>query len=293
MMRNFLNIIIIVLTLTVSSVGLAQRRVTPVTTPVPTKSVKKDEPKEMDRTHVVEQIDANGNTILVDTLTGKEFVDTLQVVKLPKNIYPLLNSVTAGVNIFDPFARLLGQQFGGVDFWGEISLHNRFFPRFVLGMGQSDITPDGMNYTFKSPLAPYFKIGCGYNAFYNSNPDYQFVIGLIYGFSPFKYEVTDVTVDEGYWQDPSHFSIPSRNYSAGWLEITFGLRVKAVGPWSLGWEFKYHSILHEGKAPEGRPMYIPGYGKRSTALTVGFSVMYTIPFKDGNKPIPEYAGQDK
>lgn len=275
-MRRFITLI---LTLVVMSTGMtltAQRRVTPVTTVPSTGTPKKEKPTEMDRTHVVEQTDMNGNTILVDTVTGKEFVDTT-LVQVKPNLYPLLYKATAGVNIFDPLARILGQQYGGVDIWGEVNLHNRFLPRFVLGFGQGDISPDGKNYTFKVPVAPYFKIGAGYNVFYNSNPDYQFVVGLMYGFSPFKFEVADVTVDEGYWNDPSHFTIPSRSYSAGWWEITFGIKVKAFGPWSVGWEVKYHSVLHESKAPEGKPMYIPGFGKRSAALTAGFSVMYTIP----------------
>lgn len=284
-MRKSILTILILLALAVSPL-YGQRRVTPVTTPHPTTVQKSDEPKKPDMTHVVERVDAEGNAILVDTITGSEFVDSTRVEKLPRNIYPLIYSATAGVNIFDPLARILGQQYGGVDIWGEMNLHNRFLPRVVFGMGQADISPDGKNYTFKTPWSPYFKIGCGYNVFYNSNPDYQFVVGLMYGFSPFKYEITDVTVDEGYWDDPSHFAIPSRSYSAGWMEITFGIKVKAFGPWSLGWEFKYHSILHEGNAPEGLPMYIPGYGKRSTSLTASFSVMYTLPLHKTKTDLP-------
>lgn len=59
--------------------------------------------------------------------------------------------------------------------------------------------------------------------------------------------------------------------------MTLGLKVKIAGPLSLGWNVVYHSILHESAAPYGKPMYIPGYGKRSSAITANFSIIYTLP----------------
>lgn len=278
-MSRFIRCLAVMLFVAISLAVSAQRRVTPVTTrpPVSSSAVQK-EPKAADRTNVVSRTDSQGNVILVDTLLGSEFADTIVIERPPQHIYPKWNGTTVGLNLLDPFMRLVGQDYGGVDLWGQVSIYNRYFPTLTIGAGSSDFTPDGNNFTYSSSLAPYFKLGCAYNMFYNSNPDYQFQVGLMYGFSAFSYKVTDVTVTDGYWQESSHFAIPSTSTTAGWLEITFGVKVKIAGPWSLGWNVKYHAILHEGVARSGKPIYIPGYGKRGNALALGFSLMYTIPW---------------
>lgn len=258
--------------------GEAQRRVTPVKPAPGTMPTRADKPKETDpKLNVAERRDAEGRIVLVDTVTGLEWVDSTAMTKVKKMEYPLLHAVSVGVDVWDPVMRILGQHYGLIGFWAELNLHNRYKPIIEAGLGTANDTPDGLNYTYKSKLAPYFKIGASYNIFYNSNPDYQFNVGVRYGFTPFTYEVTDVTVDEGYWGDPSHFSIPQQSTTAGYFEITAGVMVKIAGPISMGWTLRYHSILHEGKAPMGKPMYIPGYGKRGNALTGSFSIIYTLP----------------
>lgn len=255
----------------------AQRRVTPVKPTEPGQSVVEPVKKEIDRSRLKETIDAQGNTVLVDTVTGKEFIDSALLKAPPRMEYPLLHEVVAGVNLWDPAMRIFGQKYGLGDIWAEVSLHNRYFPFIAIGISDCNDTPQLMNFTFKSPMAPYFKIGASYNFFYNSNPDYKLQMGLRYGFSHYKWSLTDVTVDEGYWQDPTHYSLPDQTSTAGYVEVTLGLKVKIAGPLSLGWNVVYHSILHESAAPYGKPMYIPGYGKRSSAITANFSIIYTLP----------------
>lgn len=264
----------------------AQRRITPVTPADPgSKPSVTDVKTKIDPSRLVTTTDANGNTITVDTVTGQEYVDSTLLKAPPKMEYPLLHEVIAGVNVWDPIMRALGQKYGLGDVWGEVSLHNRYFPFFAVGFGSCNDTPVDKNYTFKTPLAPYFKIGASYNFFYNSNPDYKLLMGLRYGFSTYKWSVLDVTVDEGYWQDPTHYSLDNLSHTAGYLEVTFGIKVKIAGPISAGWTLVYHSVLHESKSPYGKPMYIPGYGKRNGAFTANFSVMYTLPIN--KKPVPE------
>lgn len=151
------------------------------------------------------------------------------------------------------------------------------FPFFAVGVGSINETPVDKNFTFKTPVAPYFKLGASYNFFYNSNPDYRLQAGLRYGFSTYKWSVLDVTVDEGYWDLPSGYSLNDLSHTAGYIEVTFGIKVKIAGNFSAGWTLVYHSVLHESKSPYGNPMYIPGYGKRNGAFTGNFSLMYTIP----------------
>lgn len=262
----------------------AQRRVTPVQAPDPGTAPKTERVKKIDRSKLVEMTDANGNTILVDTITGTEVQDSLMLPAPPKMEYPLLHEVIAGVNLWNPLMRAFGQSYGLGDVWAEVSLHNRYFPFLAIGVDNCDDSPDDSNFTFRSPVSPYVKLGASYNFFYNSNPDYKLQMGLRYGFTTYKWNVDDVTVNEGYWDDPSHFSIRNQRSTAGYLEITFGLKVKIVKNWSLGWNIIYHSLLHETKNANGQPMFIPGFGKRGSVVTGSFSLMYTFPINKKKTP---------
>ncbi len=270
----------------------AQRRITPVKPSAAITSPKDDEEQKrrLEKSKLARRTDAEGNIIFVDTVSGEEWIDTTAVKTSTKNIYPLMEGISVGVNIFDPVMRLFGQQYGGADIWAELSLHNRYKPILEFGLASADITPDGQNFTFRSPLAPYFRLGCSYNIFYNNTPDYQLCFGLRYGFSTFSYSIDNVSVGTGYWDDPAHFSFPSQNATAGWLEITAAIKVKIYKAFSMGWTVKFHSLLHESKDTYGKPMYIPGYGNRENVLAVSLSMIYTFTL---NKPDPELVNKDK
>lgn len=272
-----------ILAFTVQS-AMSQRRVTPVNTPAtatqPVNEFKNDTARinAAKRASLVHYHDEHGNVVLVDTVTGEEWVDTATVEsKIPKMQYPLLESVTVGVDIADPLMRLFGRNYGLFEFWGMLSIHNRYMPVVEIGLGQARNTPDDSNFTYKSPVAPYFRIGANYNFLYNSPTDYQFWAGLRFGMSSFRYEVTDVHLNDPYWQEYPVFSVPSQSSTAFFWEIMIGLKVKLFRNVSAGWQIKWHSLLAETGGTYGKPWYIPGYGTRGSSLAVGFSLMYTIP----------------
>ncbi|MCH5325891.1 MAG: hypothetical protein J1E29_01665 [Duncaniella sp.] len=259
----------------------SQRRITPVTpaipgaTPESTTKIATEAPPDLSR--VVSSIDADGRKVNIDTVTGIEYPDSLLLAPPPPMEYPLLYEGSAGVNVWDGAMRAFGQKYGLGDAWVELNMHNRYFPVFVAGVGNMADSPVNKNYTFRVPVAPYFKIGASYNFFYNSNPDYKLLAGLRYGFTAFKWSVTDVTVDEGYWNTPSHYSLDNISHTAGYIEVHFGIRVKIWGPISAGWSIIYHSLLHESSSAYGEPMYIPGFGTRKGAVTGNINLVYTIP----------------
>lgn len=285
-MKRLVNIILTTVAAIVAAVALttadvsAQRRITPVQPTEPTRAPEKAKrpvaDKPVDPSRLTEALDANGNKVLVDTVTGVEYADSVIFRKVPPMEFPLLYALTVGVNVWDPVMRLFGQKYGVADIWAELSLHNRYKPRLEFGLGTIKDTPSGLNYSYRSALAPYFKIGADYNFLYNSNPDYQLLAGLRYGFTRFSYEITDFTLGGDYWGENSELSIPRQTSTTGYLEIALGLRVRIAGPVSLGWNFAYHSIMHESKAPYGNAMYIPGFGKRNSSIAGAFSIMYTI-----------------
>lgn len=265
----------------------AQRRITPVNTPATTTQSRNETRNDTAvinarrRAASVSYTDDKGQVVWVDTITGDKWVDSLAQTSsgIPKMRYPLLYSASVGVDIWDAAMRLFGQDHGLVGFSAELNLHNRYIPVFEAGLGTADHAPSGGGYRYRTPIAPYFRIGANYNFLYNSNPDYMLVAGLRYGFSPFRWEVLDVQVDSPYWQESATFNIPAQNATAGWLEICFGLRVKIWGPISAGWTFKYHNVIHSTASPYGRPWYIPGFGSRTGSITGAFHITYTLPLR--------------
>lgn len=237
--------------------------------------------------------DPDGRVVMVDTVTGQEWIDSTMLPKPPKMKLPLMYAVEVGVNIWDPVMRIFGQKYGGVDFSAALNLHNRYIPTFEAGFGMTDNTPPGMNFTYKTPMSPYFKIGADYNFIYNSDPDYRFVVGVRYGFSAFSYSLDNVWMNDSYWGENPTIAFPRQNVTAGWGELVLGLRVKIAGPISAGWMFRYHTLLHQTHPATGDAWYIPGFGPSASSITGSFSIVYKFEFKhkpEAPKGETEYDG---
>ena len=264
---------------------MGQRRITPIDNPnTATQHVNENfNPDSLDRSRLTEMKDAQGRTILVDTVTGTEVIDSTALNVVPKMIYPLLHSASVSVDIWDPVMRLLGQKYGLIEFGAEVSLHNRYIPVFEVGLGEANDRPDDNNYTYKSAFAPYFRIGLNYNFLYNSSTDYMAMAGIRYGLSPFSWSVTDVEVDSPYWHEEELMNINSEKVTIGYLMLLFNLRLRIKGPLYLGWTFRYQTILHEPKTPHGEPWYIPGFGTRNSPISGAFSITYTFDLQKKKK----------
>ena len=230
----------------------------------------------------------DGAIVYIDTVSGEEWIDSTTIYKIPKMKYPLLVESTIGVDIWDPVMRIFGQEYGLIGFSADLNMHNRYFPAVEVGLGNASIAPSDKNFHFVSPMSVYFKIGANYNFIYNNNPAYKFFAGVRYGFTPFKWGISQADPAPGYWGDTPSFSIPDQSWTAGWFEFCLGLRVQLWKNISAGWTFRYHGILHQTKSEHGSPMYIPGYGSSTQPITGSFTISYSIPFPTKKvEPLPE------
>lgn len=300
MKRNSLKVTVllmigVVLAATFSAPTAARRRINPVNTAATATQAINETANDTSRINAkrraasISFVDDHGHLVYVDTVTGEEWIDSAAMQtpgRVPKMEYPLFHALNIGLNVWDPVMRAFGQKYGIADAWVELSLHNRYKPIVEVGLGTASDTPSGMNYTYRSPMSVYFRIGANYNFLYNSNPDYSFYAGLRYGFAPFSYSLENVTLDSPYWDETVNFNIPSQRVTAGWLEVALGLQVKLWGPISAGWSLRYKAKLHESKTTFGQPWYIPGYGTRNTNISGSFSIIYTLPLGHLNKPKP-------
>lgn len=252
-----LRAILTVLVAAVAVSAASQRRVTPVDTDAP----------------VVVYTKAERDKVRKDSIAAAR--DSIKASQALTTNYPLLHNLTVGVNLWDPAMRLIGADYGLIGASLDLSIRNRFVASFEAGAGNAD--HQGDNYRYKSPLAPFFKIGANYNFMFRKSPDYQLMLGFRYGFSPFKFEVADAVDKSTYWGGQESFAVPSQSVTAGYLDALLAIRVKLVGNLSMGWSVRYHKLLHGGKTDYGEAYYIPGFGSRGSTVTGSFSVYYTLP----------------
>lgn len=220
--------------------------------------------------------DKHGNPLKDPVLFLAE-LDTVTKVKSGP-VYPLLNSVSVGVNFFDAIMLACGQKHAGFDLWADLSLFNWIFPVVELGAGYADNRPEDGNYHYKSPLSLYGKLGFNYNFLYKSNPDYQAFIGFRAGYTHFTYDVTDVTVNSSYWQQSRDFDLIGQKADVFYGEALAGVKVKLVRNLSMGWNIRLHFKFHSSGSSPSRPWYIPGYGT-SGLIGATFSLIYTLPLQ--------------
>lgn len=202
--------------------------------------------------------------------------------------YPKLTDMAVGLNFLDLIMGVAGQDYMNIDASFSLNMWNRIQPVAELGVGFAKSTPDEGNYTYRGKIAPFARIGANYNFTFKNSPDYQALVGLRLGGSMFKWDITNIQHHNGYWGETTTTEILNQSGRALWWEAVAGLKVKIWQRISLGWMVRYHSILSENKHTQGNPWFIPGYGKRSGSIGLGFSIYYTIPFptKTAEQPTP-------
>lgn len=210
------------------------------------------------------------------------FLATLDTVTKPKSkpIYPLINGWSIGANFGDAIFMAAGQKYGSFDVWADLSLYNWIFPVIEAGVGYANSTPQNGNFTYNTSPSFYTKIGLNYNFMYKSDPAYQFFLGFRVGFSSFKYNVENISISNGYWNETQNLNLKGLSASAFYGEILAGLKVKIVGPFSLGWSARFHFKMKVNSKSLSTPWFIPGYGATSP---FGFSLSAIYSF--GQKKI--------
>ena len=192
--------------------------------------------------------------------------------------YPPLNDISFGINFIEPLFMALGQTYASTDVSATLNMWNRLQPTVEIGLGWAKTTPDGMNFTYRGKISPYFKIGANYNFLFKSNPDYQALVGLRLGYSTFRYDITDISYANSYWDEFIFTHIKGERSHALWGEAAAGIKVKIWNNLSLGWLLRYHGIFNYGKNKNSRPWFIPGYGPKNSSLGISLSLYYILPW---------------
>lgn len=248
--------------------AIAQKKITPV-----------DNDPTKPRQPVLHYYDKHGNPLDEPVLFLAD-LDTVTKVKSGP-VYPLLHSVSVGANFFDGVMLLAGQKHASFDLWASLSLHNWFEPVVEMGIGFADNHPEDGNFHYKGKPSFYGKIGINYNFLYKSDPAYQVYFGLRGGFTSFRYDITDITINSSYWDQTDKFSIVGQKAHAVYGEVVGGIKVNLWKNLSMGWSARYKIKGKVSKGGNSTPWFIPGYG--TTPLSATFSLIYTIPINSNKK----------
>ena len=116
-----------------------------------------------------------------------------------------------------------------------------------------------------------------YNFLYNSNPAYKALLGVRFGYSSFKYDITDISIPNDYWGSGSQpVEMAQQKASALWGEVVAGLQVHIYRRLSRGWSLRYKFRMHVSDGSSSQPWFLPGFGARNAPFSATFTVFYDI-----------------
>lgn len=200
--------------------------------------------------------------------------------------YPLFNGLNVSIDIFDPLYDLFLSNHASYEAQAMIDLHHRFFPLGAFGMGYADeksnngiefSTGQKQEFTFKSEMSPFLKLGMAYNLRYNSTkPDDLYMVFARYGIAHSKADLTNIYYASSNWDDVHLPDLLDQKYTTQWLEAGVMLKVQLIKHVSLGWDLYAKIKISQSGTENGKPAFVPGYGDCSSLFGFNFRVYYDI-----------------
>lgn len=200
--------------------------------------------------------------------------------------YPLFNGLNVSVDIFDPLYDLFLANHASYEAQAMVDLHHRFFPMGSFGMGYAEeksnngiefSTGKKQEFTFKSDMSPFLKLGMAYNLRYNSTkPNDLYMLFARYGIAHNKADLTNIYYASAYWDDTHLPDMLDQSYTTQWIEAGVMLKVQLIKHVSLGWDLYAKIKLSQSGTEYGKPAFVPGYGDCSSIFGFNFRIYYDI-----------------
>lgn len=157
----------------------------------------------------------------------------------------------------------------------RLNFKEKYFPVFELGYGFSNYVSEETDKSSKTN-APYMRIGMDYNFTKKRNGN-RLYAGVRYGFTRFRYDLTDASYKDPVWNQPMPYHLDNEPGSAQWGEVVFGLETKIWSFIQLGWSLRYKARFTQHVNRQGSPWYLPGFGKNGTTCFGGsFNLIFEI-----------------
>lgn len=195
-------------------------------------------------------------------------------IKKKKNYWP--TGIRLGTDLIALGKIPWSSEFDGWEASADVDLDRYYFTVEMGSWEKSKLSPD-QSYTNSGN---YFRIGADVNFLLKDPDKNMFFVGLRYGRSSFSEQLTYTISDKAFGDSQANLS--NESMTAGWGEVTVGLRVKI---WKALW-MGYTARLKVGATVEGAgefiPYDIPGYGLASKSPYWGFNyqLYWRIPVRN-------------
>ena len=145
---------------------------------------------------------------------------------------PLLSGVAVSADLVGFAMKACNAKYANMEVGARINILDKYFPAAELGIG--DCKREGAETgNIFSTTSPYMRFGLDYN----DDPTYHQTISL---------------------------DLSGQKATAHWLEFGIGVETKLWSFIRLGWSIRYKFRAALSHPEEGKPYYIPGFGKNDS-----------------------------
>lgn len=199
-----------------------------------------------------------------------------QPIDITQKEAPVFAGISVSADIVGVMMQLFNSDYSQMEVAARLNFKEKYFPVFEMGYGVSDYEGAETGNTYKTQ-APYFRVGLDYNFTKKWWKGNRLYVGLRYGFTSFKYDITTPDFIDPVWGNEYPFVFKDISSNAHWGEVVFGIETRIWKIFHLGWNVRYKARLATKKSPIGDPWYVPGYGKYGNSCLGGtFNIIFDI-----------------
>ena len=213
---------------------------------------------------------------LLVALTATLTVGAQGFLKFERDTIPMFRGVAVGADLAGALQMQLGD-YGQYEGFVKVNLHDQYFPTLEVGYGKASHEDDIVTGISYHTSAPYFRIGADVNLMKKKHTGNRILIGLRYGFTSYKVDLTRQTFPDPVWLWDTSYGVKDEPCRQHWAEALFAIDAKVAGPLHMGWSVRYRKRLAHNDGRTEKTWYVPGYGiQESTRLGYTFNVMIDI-----------------
>ncbi len=195
-------------------------------------------------------------------------------LKLEKDTIPLFRGFAVSFDLAG-FAEMQLGTHGQYEAALRLNIHDQYFPIVELGIGRANHENDDVTKITYKTTAPYFRIGADVNIMNNKHTGNRIFVGLRYGFTSYKVDISHPDFQDPLWQWNTNFEVYGASCRQTWGDVVFGIDGKLFGPVHLGWSGRYRVRFSHRDGEVGKTWYVPGYGIQDTSV-LGYTFYVSI-----------------
>ena len=219
----------------------------------------------------VDSLAAKSGQLTADTLSSdtvkkeSKYSKWIADVMGEKKELPLFQGFTVSFDVLG-LGMLAITDYGTIEGALRLSLKNTFLPIVELGYGICDMQDYNTKISYKVN-APFFRLGCDWNFLRNKFQDNRMFIGLRWGFSTYKYDMSGPMKTDPVFGGAGAFDFSGTTSTSNWVEFVLGCQVKIVKNFHMGWSLRLKYHIHSSQNDNSKAYYIPGYGTTTNSNT--------------------------